>query len=210
MQKISLITLIFGLTYSGNMVAQHHAETEPEQWTTHNSKAVFAGDSIHLIKTSGNSALLWLKNANLKNGIIELDLRGKDVAGGSFLGVAFHAADDENYDAVYFRPFNFKNPEKKDRAIQYIDKPDNDWDVLREKYPGKYEHATQPVPDPNDWFHVKIVIRFPQVKVYINNSKEASLQIEQISKRRKGKLGLWIDSEDGWFRNIMITQSGKK
>jgi hypothetical protein len=149
--------------------------------------------------------LLGLNNTNFKNGIVELDIKGKDVRGQSFVGVALHGSDNETYDAVYFRPFNFRDPEKKDRAVQYIDKPDNDWDVLREKHPGKYEHAVQPVPDPNDWFHVKIVINFPTIKVYVNGSKEPSLEVEQISKRENGKLGLWIDSEDGWFKNMVIT-----
>src|SRR5512136_2674190 len=39
--------------------------------------------------------------------VIEVDLKGKDVAQQSFLGVAFHLVDWTTFDAVYFRPFNF-------------------------------------------------------------------------------------------------------
>ena len=177
----------------------------PEKWTTDNSKAVFENGVIHVIKNKDKTALLWLKNKNFKNGIIELDIKGKDLSGQSFVGLAFHGSDNEHYDAVYFRPFNFRVPEKKDRAVQYIDNPDNDWSELREKYPGKYEHAVNPVPDPNDWFHVKIVINFPGIKLYVNGSKEPSLEIKQISERQSGKLGLWIDGKDGWFKNVMVT-----
>ena len=42
------------------------------------------------------------------DGVIEVDLRGKDVAQQSFLGIAFHIVDWTTYEAVYFRPFNFR------------------------------------------------------------------------------------------------------
>ena len=185
--------------------AQTRVSASPGKWTTDNSKAEFNKDTIHLINNGGKSALLWLNNSNFKNGVIELDIRGKDMVQQSFVGIAFHGLDSAHYDAVYFRPFNFKIPEKKDRAVQYIDKPDNDFAALREKHPGKYEHAIIPVPDPNDWFHVKIVIDFPHVKVYVNGSREPSLDVDQISDRKQGKIGLWIDSEDGWFRNLVLS-----
>jgi hypothetical protein len=205
MRSTTLFTIISGFLYSGNLNAQTAIKADPGKWATHNSRATFDEGIIHLINTSDKIALLWLNNTNFKNGIVELDVKGKNVRGQSFVGVAFHGSDDETYDAIYFRPFNFRDPEKKDRAVQYINKPDNDWDVLREKHPGKYEHAVQPIPDPNEWFHVKIVIDFPGIRVYVNGSREPSLEVEKISKRGNGKLGLWIDSEDGWFKNVVIT-----
>ena len=205
MKSITLFTFILGLTYPGKLSAQTSIAANPEKWTTYNSKVVFDNTIIHLTNNTDKSALLWLRNKNFKNGIIELDIKGKDLSGQSFVGVAFHGSDNEHYDAVYFRPFNFRVPEKKDRAVQYIDKPDNDWFALREKYPGKYEHAVNPVPDPNDWFHVKIIINFPGIELYVNGSKEPSLEVKQISERQSGKLGLWIDGEDGWFKNVMVT-----
>src|SRR5262249_39626619 len=42
------------------------------------------------------------------DGAVDVDIRGKDVAQQSFVGVAFHGADLTAYDAVYFRPFNFR------------------------------------------------------------------------------------------------------
>ena len=205
MKSITLFTFILGLTYSGKLSAQTSIAANPEKWTTYNSKVVFDNTIIHLTNNTDKSALLWLRNKNFKNGIIELDIKGKDLSGQSFVGVAFHGSDNEHYDAVYFRPFNFRVPEKKDRAVQYIDNPDNDWFALREKYPGKYEHAVNPVPDPNDWFHVKIIINFPGIELYVNGSKEPSLEVRQISERQSGKLGLWIDGKDGWFKNVMVT-----
>lgn len=206
MRSITLFTSILGFLYSFHLNAQTAIAARPEKWIAYNSKAIFNEGIIHLMNTSGRSALLWLKKTNFKNGIIELDIKGKDIGGESFVGLAFHGSGNETYDAVYFRPHNFRNPEKKDRAVQYIDKPGNDWDVLREKHPGKYEHAVNPVPDANDWFHIKIAINFPEIKVYVNGSEEPTLEVEQISKREDGKLGLWLDSEDGWFKNVLITR----
>lgn len=207
MRLAKLLTCILGLLNSFNSMAQKYIEPCPAQWPAYNSKVNFNKDTIHLINSSDKTAFLWLNNTNFGNGVIELDLKGKDLAGQSFIGVAFHAADNNNYDAIYFRPFNFKNPEKKERAIQYVDIPGNDWDKLREKYPGKYEGAVDPASDPNDWFHARIVLDFPRVTVFLNNSQVPGLQVEQLSNRKQGKLGLWIDSDEGWFKNIAITQA---
>ncbi|AUP77400.1 family 16 glycoside hydrolase [Flavivirga eckloniae] len=176
----------------------------PDSWTTSNSLATYKDKIIHLKKTTEKSAVLWLNDMNFENGTIELDIKGKDERGNSFVGLAFHGSDDTNFDVVYFRPFNFKNPEKKDHSIQYINAPNEPWHVLRKQFPKKYENSVFPVPDPNNWFHAKIVIKYPQIKVYVNDSKTPSLEVDQRSERTDGKLGLWIDSEEGWFKNVVI------
>src|SRR5687768_8844155 len=187
MKSITLFTFVLGFLYSN---AQTAIETSLAKWTVYNCKANFDEGMIHVENISDKTALLWLNNIIFKNGTIDLDIKGKDLRGQSFLGIAFHAVDNENYDAIYFRPFNFLSPERKSHSVQYISVPGNGWDLLREKHPGKYENAVQPVPDPNDWFHAKIVIQFPVVKVYVNGSGEPSLVVEQISNRQSGKLGL--------------------
>src|SRR5260221_285321 len=53
--------------------------------------------------------VVWIKNTNFLTGTIEIDLRGKDIVQKSFLGVAFHGVDTITYDAIYFRPFNFRS-----------------------------------------------------------------------------------------------------
>jgi hypothetical protein len=207
MRTILLIILLTGF-WCGNLNAQTAIEPKKEKWIAHNSTVSFSDDGlIHLTNTSEKSALLWVKDTNFMNGTVELDIKGKDVRGESFVGIAFHGADNDYYDGVYFRPFNFRSPDRKDHSVQYIDKPASDWEVLRETFPGKYENHLHPVPDPNDWFHAKIVIDFPEVLVYVNGSMEASLKVEQISLRKNGKLGLWIDGKEGWFKNVVITNS---
>src|SRR4030095_5380508 len=66
-----------------------------------------AKKGIRLSEAPGDG-LAYLEGIEFANGAIELDFRGKDVQQQSFVGVAFHGVDGMTYDAVYFRPFNFK------------------------------------------------------------------------------------------------------
>ena len=78
-------------------------------------------------------------------------------------------------------------------------------------YPEKYENPVIPVPDPTDWFHVTIIVDYPDVQVYVNDADEPSLSVKQLSTREKGWLGFWAgyDSE-GYYRNLKITLNGEK
>ncbi|MDN5213128.1 DUF1080 domain-containing protein [Fulvivirgaceae bacterium BMA12] len=180
------------------------AEPQRKDWTAYNRKATFTENAIYL-NQQADDGLLWLNDANFKNGTIELELRGRDLRGKSFVGIAFHGKDDETFDCIYFRPFNFRSPERKSHSVQYISAPDNGWKILREKFPGKYENEIDPAPAPEEWLHAKIVLDYPVVKVYVNNADKPSLEVEQISDRREGKFGLWVgNGSDGWFRNITL------
>jgi hypothetical protein len=108
------------------------------------------------------------------DGTIEFDVRGKDVQQQSFVGLAFHGVDGTTYDAIYFRPFNFKaeDPARRIRAVQYISHPTYTWQKLRTEHPGLYEKPVSPVPDPNAWFHVRVVVASPKVSVFVNDAKE--------------------------------------
>jgi hypothetical protein len=157
---------------------------------------------------SENDGVAWMKHVIFSNGIIELDIRGKEEFQQSFVGIAFHGMDNNTFDAVYFRPFNFQtdDPVRKIHAVQYVSMPEYSWEVLREKFNGKYEKAVSPAPKGNEWFHVKIVVKSPQVTVYINGNREASLSIETLNSRSSGKIGLWVgNNSDGDFANMQIT-----
>ena len=157
---------------------------------------------------NGNDGLAWLNGVEFSNGSIELDIRGKDVYQQSFVGIAFHGSDNKTLDAIYFRPFNFQStdPIRKIHAVQYVSHPDNTWDVLRDKQNGKYEKAVTPSPNGNEWFHVKILIKYPQVTVFVNGNSEPSLTIQQLNNRKTGKIGLWVgNNSDGDFANLQIT-----
>ena len=154
-----------------------------------------------------NDGVAWLNGVDFSNGTIELDMRGKDVFQQSFLGIAFHGIDNKTLDAIYFRPFNFQSddPVRKIHGVQYVSHPDFPWQVLREKFNGKYEKAVFPSPNGNEWFHVKIVIIYPGVKVFVNGNPESSLNIEKLNNRKTGKIGLWVgNNSEGDFANLQI------
>jgi len=152
--------------------------------------------------------IAWLKDFEFQDGVIELDIKGKDVQGRSFVGIAFHGLDAETFDGIYFRPFNFRSPERKGHSVQYISHPTYTWSVLRSQFPEKYENPVIPVPDPNEWFHARIEIQYPNVKVFVNDAETPSLEIEQLSDRKTGWIGFWAgNGSDGAFKNLKIQKS---
>jgi len=166
-------------------------------------------NAVRLSEAAGDG-LAYLEGTEFANGTIELDVRGKDVLQRSFLGVAFHGIDGTTFDTIYFRPFNFKaeDPERRIHAVQYISHPTYTWQKLRTEQPGKYEQAVTPVPDPNGWFHVRIVVASPKVSVFVEDAKEPSLIVSQLSERGKGRIGLWVGNTSGGdFANLKIISS---
>jgi hypothetical protein len=162
------------------------------------------------LSESEGDGVAYLPGIEFADGTIEFDVRGKDVQQQSFVGVAFHGVDGTTYDAVYFRPFNFKtdDPARRIRAVQYVAHPAHPWQKLRAEQPGQYEKAVNPVPDPNGWFHVRIVVASPKVSVFVDDGKEPSLVVNQLSSRRKGLIGLWVGNTSGGdFANLKIGPS---
>jgi hypothetical protein len=159
------------------------------------------------LNESPGDGVAYLEGIEFADGAIEFDIRGKDVLQQSFVGIAFHGLDGKTYDAIYFRPFNFKNedPARRLRAVQYISHPTYTWDKLRTEHPGKYEQPVNPVPDPNGWFHARVVVASPKVSVFVNGAKEPCLVVNQLSDRKKGLVGLWVGNTSGGdFANFKI------
>ena len=144
----------------------------------------------------------------LGEGVIEVDLKGKDVAQQSFLGIAFHVVDWTTLDAVYFRPFNFRagTAEQRAHAVQYVSHPANTWQRLRTERPGQFEQAIEPPPDPNAWFHARIVLAGGRVEVFVNGAAKPSLSVEDLGAAKSGGVALWAgNGSDGAFANLRIT-----
>jgi hypothetical protein len=157
--------------------------------------------------------LVWLPIKQFENGIIEIEMRGKDVFQKSFIGIAFHELNDSAYDAIYCRPFNFfaKDSIRKIHAIQYISHPQYTWKKLREERNGEFEKPIMNPPNPNGWFTLKLVLEGKVVKAYINNYKEPSLVVEKLTVINKGKLGIFIgDDSGGDFKSIKIRTINNK
>lgn len=138
-----------------------------------------------------------------------MDIRGKDVLQGSFVGIAFHGSDSKAYDAIYFRPFNFRatDPVRRIHAVQYISLPGYDWPVLRKDFPEQYEKGINPAPPADEWVNARIVVSRDSVQVFVNNNPEPSLTVELLNKRRKGGIGLWVGAGSGGdFANLKISR----
>jgi hypothetical protein len=165
-----------------------------------------ARKGVRLSEAPGEG-VAFLPGIELANGTIEFDVRGKDVAQQSFVGVAFHGVDVAAYHAIYFRPFNFKatDPVSRSHAVQYHSLPVYTWQKLRSDQPGKYEQAVNPVPDPNAWFHARVVIANPTASVFVGDAKDPCLVVNLLNDRTKGRVGLWAGNNSaGDFANLTI------
>jgi hypothetical protein len=165
-----------------------------------------ARKGVRLSEAAGEGPA-YLPGIEFANGTIELDMKGKDVQGASFIGVAFHGVDGTTYDAIYFRPFNFKTEDQARvlRAVQYISQPAHPWQKLRAEHPGQYEKPVKPVPDPNGWFHARVVVASPKVSVFVDDGTAPCLTVNQLSDRKKGLVGIWVGNTSGGdFANFKI------
>jgi hypothetical protein len=164
---------------------------------------------IRLSKEYGEG-IAWIKGVEFSNGILEFDVRGENVKQHSFVGIAFHGKNDSTFDAVYLRPFQFKEQDAvlKNRAIQYIALPQFTWRKLRDQFPTKYEHSIEPAPDPDSWVRIRMVIKGSTVSTYINGNKEPSLVVEKVNNFTSGAIGFYVaDTSGGDFANLTITKT---
>jgi catechol 2,3-dioxygenase-like lactoylglutathione lyase family enzyme len=154
-----------------------------------------------------------LTGIQLGDGVIELDLRGRDVAQQSFVGIAFHFVDWTTYDAVYFRPFNFRaaEAERRGHSVQYVSHPLNTWQKLRAERPGQFERAIEPPPDPNGWFHARIVLANSKVEVYVNRAGPPCLVVDDLGKHKFGGVALFVgNGSDGAFADLRVSADSRR
>ena len=217
MKKTHLILTLTLFLFVSQLFAQTiqpklPGSSDNNEWVVYNREIVSVMaelgkiESIHLNSNQGDGLVVY-QNLKFENGTIEVDLKGKDVLQRSFLGIAFHIQDENSYNAVYFRPFNFKKPDRAGHSVQYISHPEFTWHKLRSDFPEQFENPVTPVPDPNDWFHARIKVSWPNVKVYVDDSKEPSLDVEMKSTFQKGKVGFWVgNGSDGSFKNLTVVK----
>jgi hypothetical protein len=196
MNKLAFF-LLFG---ASNLAGQR--SIEPKDLDVFNRTVTALSDGtrkgVHLDERPGEG-VAYLKGIEFSNGTIEFDVRGKDVQGQSFVGVAFHGLDSTTYEAIYLRPFNFRtdDPARHSHAVQYVSQPTYPWQKLRAERPGVFEQPVSPAPDPNAWFHVRVVVASPKVSVFVGDAKQPSLVVTQPSGRTKGLVGLWVGNGSG-------------
>ncbi len=175
---------------------------EGKIWQVFNRQAVVvkeAGKIIARLDERPGDGAVWLAGSSITTAAIEVEIRGKDQLQHSFVGIAFHAVDDKTYEAVYFRPFNFRSndPGRRSHAVQYVSQPEHTWQRLRSEQPGKFEQAVKPVPDPNGWFRARIEVTSSRVRVYVDGAAEPSLDVPRLTDRSSGRIGLWVGNGSG-------------
>ncbi len=162
---------------------------------------------VRLDSRPGDGGVL-LDGLLLSEGTIDVDLKGKNVAQQSFLGIAFHVVDWTALEAVYFRPFNFRSPdpERRARAVQYVAHPDHTWQRLRAERPGQFEQGLDPAPDPDGWFHARIVVADGRVDVYVDGAAKPSLSVGGLADAKSGGVALFVgNGSDGAFAGLRVT-----
>lgn len=168
-----------------------------------------AGRSVLRFDERPEAGILWFPDLQMDDGVIEFDVRGRDVQQRSFLGVTFRQVDDSTWDSVWLRPFNFRGVDSAHHAhaLQYASYPAHSWQQLRETHPGQYEAAVESVPDPAGWVHARIEIARSEVRVFVNGALR--LQAPELSGRTGGAVGLWVGAcSPGDFASVVVTPHG--
>lgn len=174
------------------------------------SAAIVDMKGKHALKLSEDSGMgvVWLDSYDFANGTIDVDLLGRSQpVQGSFVGVALRVVDGKTHDAVYFRPFNFRAADstRHSHAVQYVSDPDWPWQRLRSERPGQYERPVVPEPDGDEWFHARIDVARPRIRVFVNNQTTPSLTVDELSTRTHGPIGLWVgEGSGGYFANLRV------
>ncbi|MGH9962708.1 MAG: hypothetical protein ACREBC_37270, partial [Pyrinomonadaceae bacterium] len=151
--------------------------------------------------------LVWVPKKKFSTGTIQVDLRGKDIFQGSFVGIAFHGLSNSHYEVVYLRPFNFRAPDKERRshAIQYVSLPTHTWSKLRSNSPGEFESSVSESLDPNGWVHLRLEVFDNRVQAFVGDARTPTLEVERLSSPGDGLVGLWVGGGSGGdFANLPI------
>lgn len=151
--------------------------------------------------------LAILNNVEFEKGIVHLDIRGENNPGRSFVGFAFNIQNDSTYEVIYFRPFNFvaKEANRKAHMVQYIHHPEYTWRKLRTERTGQFENEISLPPNPDQWFHAKLLITEENVSVYVNDEEDPSLVVKRLAKPASTKVGLWTGfNSSGRFKNLRL------
>lgn len=149
-----------------------------------------------------------LKEIAFGTGTIEVELQGENNPGKSFIGIAFNIQDEECFEAVYFRPFNFVATEqiRKDHMVQYVHHPEYTWYKLREERTGEFENEIPSPPNPDHWFKATIKVSEKTVEVFVDHKAEAVLKVERLASDKSDKIGLWVgNGSSGRFRNLHVS-----
>ena len=162
---------------------------------------------VRLSAASGNG-VAWVEGTDFRSGTIEADIRGREDLQQFYVGVAFHRKDDDTYEAVYLRPFNFRatDPVRKQHAVQYVMLPEFDWPRLRKEFPEEFENPVDASIVPTDWVKLRVVVQGSNVQIYVGPAKKVTLEVRKLGQHDGGQVGLWVGNGSGGdFANLVVT-----
>jgi hypothetical protein len=154
-----------------------------------------------------------LKGVTFKNGTIEVKVLSRllpnaPLSARGFIGIAFRINDSvSKFESIYIRPTNGRANEqiRRNHSIQYFSYPDYPFSRLRKEAPEQYEsYADMGL---NEWITLKIVVIDNQAKLFINDSKQPSLIVNdlKLGSNVVGAIGLWVDiGTEGYFSDVKI------
>jgi hypothetical protein len=171
------------------------------------SKSQGRADAVHVNERPGNG-VVWVEGTDFGDGTIEVEIKGRDVMQQSFVGIAFHRKDDETYECVYLRPFNFRaeDPVRHQHAVQYITHPEYDWPRLRKEFPEEFENPVDKSVSPTDWVPVRVVVKGQTIQIFVGTVTSPTLEVRKLGQLGRGMIGLWAgNNSDGDYANLRIT-----
>jgi len=166
-------------------------------------------DNTIALDDAESDGMAIIKDIEFTTGELELEIKGKNKPGQSFVGIAFNIQNDSIYEAVYFRPFNFQSDEKirREHSIQYFFNPTHSWRYLRTNHEGVYEAEFDNPPDPDSWFSIRLIIEKESVEVVDLRDESTLLTVERLTNPTSNKIGLWTGfRSSGKFKNLRVTK----
>ena len=145
-------------------------------------------DALFLEKGSA-----WLDGAQFLDGVIEFDVAAPAVPG--FHGLAFRAADHENFEEVYLRSHLSNQPD----ATQYTPVFNGEWGW--QIYTGpRYSLGCTITPD--RWVHVRVVARGRRLELSVDG--KTLVFPEMIRTPAAGAIGINSSAGPAWFANVVV------
>lgn len=212
--KLNLLIVIFYLI-SISSYCQHQISLSDEfknkKIKAVNREITLYGENQGAVEMNAenSSGIGIIEDVKFENGSIEIELLGENNPGKSFIGIAFNIQDDQTYEAIYFRPFNFVAEEqiRKEHMVQYIFHPEFTWKKLREERTGEFENEISNPPNPDDWFKAIIHIKEKKVEVYVNDLSEPVLIVDRLTTTKSESIGIWTGyGSSGRFKNLKVIE----
>jgi hypothetical protein len=144
-----------------------------------------------------SKGLFLARDVEFRDGTIEADVAF--AANGVFFGVVFRAESSDQYEVIFFRP----GASGTTQAIQYT--PGllgaNVWQL----YTGPGYTAAAEIPR-EKWFHVRIVARGPEARLFLDGAAEPALVVPELRLRNgRGSIGFWGHMGDAYFADLRYT-----